>query len=296
MSEPTAAGPLDVDAHPVGPRDLNGDADRSHGQRPAVSVEHVDVRYQVYAEKRRSLRRLLAGDARQRQQREIHAVRDVSFMVQSGEAIGVLGHNGSGKSTLLRAIGGLMPVSGGAVRVRSLPVLLGVKAALEGDLSARANVILGGLALQIPRKVLQENMDDIIEFAGVEEHADIPLRAFSSGMKARLQFAISTVVSPEILLIDEALSVGDAEFKAKSDDRIREMMADASTVFLVSHSPKNITDICSRAIWLDQGRLIADGPAEDVVEAYQDHVEELRRRRRQRKRAQQNSARTPVSG
>lgn len=256
---------------------------------PVIVARNVDVTYRVYADRRRSLQRLLSGDPRQREHRAIEAVKGVSLTVKAGESIGVVGHNGSGKSTLLRALGGLMPVSGGTVQVRSIPVLLGVKAALEGDLSARANVLLGGTALRIPRKVLVERMDEVIEFAGVEEHADLPLRAFSSGMKARLQFSISTVVSPEILLIDEALAVGDAEFKAKSDDRIKDMMADASTVFLVSHSMKNILDICNRVIWLHHGNLIADGPAEAVVNAYTEHVRTLKRRR-QMKRGQQIAA------
>lgn len=262
-----------------------------HRNDPVILARDVDVTYRVYAERRRSLQRLLSGDPRQREHRSIEAVKGVSLTIRAGESVGVVGHNGSGKSTLLRAIGGLMPVSGGTVQVRSIPVLMGVRAALEPDLSARANVLLGGTALRIPRKVLIQQMDQIMEFAGVEEHADLPLRAFSSGMKARLQFAISTVVSPEILLIDEALSVGDAEFKAKSDDKIQEMMEQASTVFLVSHSMRNILDVCERAIWLDHGNLVADGPAEPVVSAYQDHVKTLKAHRtRARKRAEESAA------
>lgn len=238
----------------------------------AVVVDDVHVTYRVYAERQRSLRRLLSGDHRQREHRSVHAVRGVSLVVRPGESVGVIGPNGSGKSTLLRAIGGLMPVTSGAVHVRSIPVLLGVKAALMPDLSGRANVLLGGTAVGIPRKVLREKLDEIAEFAGVEEFMDLPLRAFSSGMQARLQFAIATVGRPEILLIDEALSVGDAEFKEKSDARIRTMIADTGTVFLVSHSMRAVTDICQRAIWIDHGRIVADGPAQSVVEAYTAHV------------------------
>ena len=261
--------------------------------RPVIVARNVDVTYKVYAERKRSIQRLLSGDPRQRSARSIEAVKNVSLTVNGGEAVGVVGHNGSGKSTLLRAVGGLMPVTSGEVQVSSIPVLLGVKAALQTDLSARANVMLGGTALRIPRTVLREKMDEIIEFAGVEDHVDIPLRAFSSGMKARLQFAISTVVSPEILLIDEALSVGDAEFKAKSDERLQEMMADASTVFLVSHSMSAITDICDRAIWIDHGQLIADGPAEDVVDAYTAHVRRLRKKRKKKAAAKAAATASP---
>ena len=248
--------------------------------QPAVVVDHVEVTYRIYAEKQRSLRRLLAGDARQREQRGVDAVRGVSFVLNRGESVGIIGHNGSGKSTLLRAIGGLMPVTGGQVYVRSTPVLLGVKAALESDLSARQNVFLGGTALRIPREQIRERFDDIIEFAGVEDFVDLPLRAFSSGMRARLQFAIATAARPEILMVDEALAVGDAEFKERADDRIREMIAASSTMLLVSHSTKAVSDICDRVLWIDHGLLVADGRAADVLDEYRRHVGRGKGRRR----------------
>ncbi len=252
---------------------------------PVVVVADVDVTYRLYAQRKRSMKRLLAGDRQQREYRSIQAVKGASLVVQAGESIGVIGHNGSGKSTLLRAIGGLMPVTRGAVYVRSVPVLLGVKAALQPELSARSNVYLGGTALRIPRKVLTERMDEIIEFAGLEEFIDLPIRAFSSGMKARLQFAISTVVSPDILLIDEALSVGDAEFKAKSDERLQDMMEDVSTIFLVSHSMGSVMETCERAIWLDHGSIVADGPSRPVCKAYAAYVASKQAPSRKRRQA-----------
>lgn len=258
--------------------------------QPAVVADRVAVDYQIHVERRRSLQRLLAGDMREREMRRIHALKGVSFTAHVGEAIGIIGHNGSGKSTLLRAVGGLVPVTSGRVRVRSTPVLLGVRAALEPDLSARQNVFLGGTALRISRSVLSERFDDIIEFAGLEEFVDVPLRAFSSGMRARLQFAIATAATPDILMIDEALSVGDAEFKERSDARIKEMIAEAGTMFLVSHSMRSVLDVCQRVLWIDHGELVADGPAEAVVEAYRAHVERRREARRARKAAKQAKA------
>lgn len=237
-----------------------------------IAVRDVDVTYRIYAARQRSLRRLVSGDRRERLSRSIEAVKQVSLTARAGEAVGIVGHNGSGKSTLLRAIGGLMPMSAGTIRVRSVPVLLGVKAALENDLSGRANVFLGGTALRIPKKLLRERFDEIVEFAGVQDFIDLPLRAFSSGMRARLQFAIATAVTPDILMVDEALSVGDAEFKERADERIRGMMAEAGTVMIVSHSMKAITDICDRALWIDHGSLVADGPAGEVVAAYERHT------------------------
>lgn len=236
-------------------------------ETPSVVVDHVDVTYRVYADTEPKLRKLFVGEGR-REHRKVHAVRDVSFLAYPGEAIGVVGHNGSGKSSLLRAIAGLLPVASGRVFARSLPVLLGVGAALEPDLSGRRNIYLGGTALGIPRSELDRRFDDIVAFSGLEEFIDLPMRAYSSGMKARLQFSVATSVVPDILMVDEALAVGDGEFRERSNRRIREMMGQAGTVFLVSHSLDSITEVCERALWVDRGQLVMDGSAEEVVASY----------------------------
>jgi teichoic acid transport system ATP-binding protein len=243
---------------------------------PTVIADHLDVTYKVYADSQPKLRKLFVGDRTQRRFRAVEAVKSVSFVSRPGEAIGIIGHNGSGKSTLLRAIAGLVPSTGGAVYASSIPVLLGVAAALEGDISGRRNIYLGGTALGMKRDELDEQMDSIIEFAGLEEFIDLPLRTYSSGMRSRLQFSIATAVTPEILMVDEALSTGDGEFKDRSDARIREMIGEAGTVFLVSHSLKSITDVCTRTLWLDHGELIADGDPDQVVAAYQTHIDKLK--------------------
>lgn len=248
-----------------------------------VVVDHVDVTYRVYADGAPKLRRLFVGDRGHRVHRDVEAVKDATFVAGTGEAIGIIGHNGSGKSTLLRAIAGLVPITAGDVYASAIPVLLGVAAALEPDISGRRNIHLGGTALGIKREELERRMDEIVEFAGLEDFIDLPLRTYSSGMRSRLQFSIATAVTPEILMVDEALSTGDAEFKERSDARIRQMIGEAGTVFLVSHTLKSITDVCTRALWLDQGRLVADGDPKQVVKAYQDH---LARRKAERKAAQ----------
>ncbi len=239
---------------------------------PNVVADHVDVTYRVYSDRNPMLRQLFTRDRAHREYRAVEAVKSVTFVAHAGEAIGIIGHNGSGKSTLLRAIAGLVPVTGGEVYARSIPVLLGVGAALEPNISGRRNIFLGGTALGVKREELEEQLDDIVEFAGLEEFIDLPLRTYSSGMRSRLQFAIATAVTPEILMVDEALSTGDAEFKERSDARIREMMAEAGTIFLVSHALKSITDVCTRALWLDHGRLVADGRPDEVVAQYEDHI------------------------
>lgn len=236
---------------------------------PTVICDAVDVTYRVYSDSQPKLRKAFLRDPHQRSHRSVEAVKQVSFLATQGEAIGIIGFNGSGKSSLLRGIAGLIPVTGGTVYASSLPVLLGVAAALEPDLSARRNVYLGCTALGMKRSETTDRFDEIIRFAGVEEFVDLPLRAFSSGMRSRLQFAIATATTPEILMVDEALSTGDAEFKARSDARIREMIAEAGTVFIVSHSMRNILDVCTRALWLWRGELVADGTPEEVVGSYQ---------------------------
>jgi len=252
---------------------------------PSVVVDHVDVTYRIYEDSQPKLRKLFIGDRTHREYRAVEAIRDLTFVAEPGEAIGIVGHNGSGKSTLLRAIAGLVPVTGGAVYARSIPVLLGVAAALEPDISGRRNIYLGGTALGITREELDERFDEIVDFAGLWEFIDLPLRAYSSGMRSRLQFAIATAVTPEILMVDEALSTGDGEFKDRSDARIREMIGEAGTVFLVSHSLKSITDVCTRALWVDHGRLIADGDPLAVVGAYQNHVDRLKAANQRRRKA-----------
>jgi teichoic acid transport system ATP-binding protein len=251
---------------------------------PSVVVDHVDVVYRVYADSQPKLRKAFIGDRKQREYRAVHAVRDVSFIAQPGQAVGIIGHNGSGKSTLLRAIAGLLPIDSGRVFARSLPVLLGVAAALEPDISARRNIYLGGTALGIPKAELEERLDEIIEFAGVEDFIDLPLRTFSTGMRSRLQFAIATAQTPEILMIDESLSVGDAEFKERSDDRIREMIGSAGTIFLVSHSTASILDVCDRVLWMDHGQLVGDGDPGEIVGAYAEHVKRLKAERKRKKK------------
>jgi teichoic acid transport system ATP-binding protein len=240
------------------------------GERvPTLVLDDVHVTYHVYEDRRPTLRSLAANRLRRPPSRAIQAVRGVSFAAYEGEAIGVIGGNGAGKSTLFQAMAGLLPVTSGAVYARSQPALLGVGAALQPAVSGRRNVQLGCLALGLSSEQVREKMDAIVAFAGLEEFIDLPLRTYSSGMKARLHFAIATAVEPELLLIDEALSVGDAVFKARSKERIEELRSKAGTVFLVSHSMRSITRTCSRAIWLDKGRIVTDGPVKEVVKAYQ---------------------------
>jgi teichoic acid transport system ATP-binding protein len=231
-----------------------------------VVLDDVHVTYRVYEDRQPSLREAIRGE--RRRAREIHAVRGVSFVAKRGESIGIVGRNGSGKSTLLQALAGLLPVDQGEVYARSQPTLLGVGSALQNTVSGRRNIVLGCLALGLPAAEVDGRVDDIVAFAGLEEFIDLPLQAYSSGMRARLLFAIATAVVPDILVIDEALAVGDEAFRLKSKERLAELREEAGTVFLVSHALDTIAESCSRVIWMERGRIIDDGDPDTVVERY----------------------------
>ncbi len=222
--------------------------------------------------------------------REIHALRGVSFVARQGEAIGVIGKNGAGKSTLMQAIAGLLPASSGEVYADGQPTMLGVSSALMQALPGSRNVELGLLALGLSPEEIREKYDGIVEFSGIGSAINMPMKTYSSGMSARLKFAIASSVSHEILLIDEALATGDGEFVKRSGERIRALRDEADTIFLVSHSMGAIRSTCDRVLWLDEGRIIADGPPDDVVPAYEERFglkskkakRERRRKRRER--------------
>lgn len=249
----------------------SGDGIHPEGRQPVVVVEDLHVRYKVYSSGKS------AGSAggrslmtKTRGLREVHAVRGISFTAYENESIGVIGSNGSGKSTLMRSIVGLTPPASGAVHATSRPNMLGVGAALIPDLSGDKNITLGGLALGYSRKEIEKMRQDIIEFAELEDFIDLPMRTYSSGMSARLKFAIAASKQHEILIVDEALAVGDARFRERSEARIREIRAEAGTVFLVSHSMKSILDTCNRVLWINKGVLEMDGDAQEVVKAYKE--------------------------
>ncbi len=240
-------------------------------RRPVVVVDNLHVEYRVLATGKRAA----AVDARGgllhrgRSTRTVHALRGVDLVVREGDSIGVIGPNGSGKSTLMRAIVGLTPATRGTVRAAGRPSMLGVGAALVKELSGSRNIVLGGLALGFSRQDIEDRHDDIVAFAGLEEFIDLPMRTYSSGMTARLKFALAAARDHDILVVDEALAVGDKAFREKSECRIREIRDDAGTVFLVSHSMRSIRDTCSRTIWIERGRVVMDGPTDEVVDAYE---------------------------
>lgn len=240
------------------------------GAPPVVIVaDDLHVTFRVFTDNRLTLRRLTAQRFNGRDAEDVHAVRGVSFVARRGEVIGIVGANGSGKSTLLSAIAGLLPATSGSVLVSSQPALLGVSAALMPELSGHRNIVIGALAMGLPMASIREQLDEVAEFTELGGALARPLRTYSSGMKARLAFSIATMRTPEILLIDEALAVGDRHFREKSLARVRDIQAQAGTILMVTHNLNEIRTTCSRSLWLDDGALRADGPTEDVLAQYE---------------------------
>jgi teichoic acid transport system ATP-binding protein len=247
------------------------------GRVPTVVVDGVHVVYRVHApvpgNTPLSAFKRIASRTKSPTVREVHAIKGVSFVAYQGEAVGLIGSNGSGKSTLLRAIAGLLPTHLGAVYTKGQPSLLGVNAALLNDLSGERNVELGCLAMGMSRAEVRERREEIIEFSGINERGDfssLPMRTYSSGMAARLRFSIAAAKRHEVLLIDEALSTGDARFRLRSEERVRELRAEAGTVFLVSHAAGTIRETCERTVWLESGVIRMDGPTGEVLDAYEE--------------------------
>ena len=232
----------------------------------AIRCTDVHVRYSIRSG-RPLLRDLLRGN--RPAVTTVDAVRGVTLDVAVGECIGMVGPNGSGKTTLLQAMTGVLPLTSGVLRVRSLPTFLGVKAALRPRMTGRANIRIGLLAQGLRRHEVEARLDDVVEFTDLGPSIDLPMETYSSGMRARLHFAIATALTPEILLVDEALAVGDRAFREKSARRLEEHRSAAGTVLLVSHNLSEIRRSCDRVVWLEQGRIVLDGPTNEVLGAYE---------------------------
>jgi teichoic acid transport system ATP-binding protein len=235
-----------------------------------IRVEDVSVTYRASLERAPTLKStLLRLGRRQRIIREIEAIKNVSFEVPHGKVMGVVGANGAGKSTLMRTVAGILPPTEGRVEVHGrVSTLLSLGVGFNRKLTGRENVVLGGLAAGLTRAELREKYDEIVEFAELEDFMDMPMRTYSSGMYGRLAFAVAVTMHPDILIIDEALSAGDARFRRKSFDRMRELCAEDRTILLVSHSLGSIEKLCDEAIWMDKGRIQMWDEPTAVVEAY----------------------------
>lgn len=242
---------------------------------PILEVKNVSIRYMTGDFKEIGLKEYVMRRLKGRYEvREFWADRDITFSLEKGEMLGIIGTNGSGKSTLLKAVSGIMePTKGRVVRRGRIAALLELASGFDGELTVRENAYLRGAMLGYTRKFMDETYESIIEFAELKEFQDRPFKQLSSGMKSRLAFAIASLVEPEILILDEVLSVGDGAFRKKSEAKMREIIRGGATTILVSHSIQQVRELCGKVLWLEKGRQVAFGDAQVLCGLYQQYLD-----------------------
>lgn len=237
-----------------------------------IRINDVSMKFNLGVEKDNSLKMTFIRlfDRKKRVKKsDFWALRHITFNVEKGDVVGLIGANGAGKSTLLKAVSGVLKPTEGTVEVDGvISPMIELGAGFDQDLTARENIYLNGAILGYSKEFLDSKFDEIVEFSELREFLDVPVKNFSSGMVAKLAFSISTIVEPEILIVDEILSVGDIKFQEKSKGKMMSMIKGGTTVLYVSHSLESIKDLCNKVIWLDHGKMVMAGETEKVCDAY----------------------------
>jgi ABC-2 type transport system ATP-binding protein len=238
----------------------------------SVRVENVSIRFKMSSERILSLKEFIIACLKKKIQfKEFWALKEVGFEVNKGDVIGIIGKNGAGKSTLLKVISGIMKPTEGNVEVHgNIVPMLELGSGFDIELSGKENIFLNGSILGYSEDFLKDKYQEIVEFSELGEFINMPLRNYSSGMVMRLAFSIATVVNPEILIVDEILAVGDADFQMKSKKRMMEMMSGGTTVLFVSHSISQIREMCNKVVWLERGKVKMIGDTKTVCDSYED--------------------------
>ena len=236
----------------------------------AVRVEHAVVRFNMASERIDNLKEYFVKIVkRELMFKEFLALKNISFEVNKGEAWGIIGTNGSGKSTLLKVICGILKPYRGSLTVKgTIAPLIELGAGFDGDLTARENIYLNGAVLGHDKQFMETHFDEIIDFAELKDFLDMPIKNYSSGMAARLGFAVATMTRPDILIVDEVLAVGDYEFQEKCKMRMKSMLEQGTTLLYVSHTMGSVTSLCDHAIWIDKGKAVMQGDVNTVCKAY----------------------------
>lgn len=242
--------------------------------KPAVEVKDVSILFNLNKEKIDNIKEYFVKLIKhQLMFTEFWALKDISFTVEKGERLGILGFNGAGKSTLLKTVAGVLKPTKGTVHVEGvIAPLLELGAGFDSNYSGKENIFLYGATMGYSRKYIQERYDEIVEFSELKDFIDVPIKNYSSGMRARLGFAIATAVDPEVLILDEVLSVGDAKFRKKSEAKVRSMFDKGVTVLFVSHNTDQVRRLCDKAIILQKGTIIANGEVNEVCDKYDEMV------------------------
>ena len=238
-----------------------------------IKIENVSMKFNLEIEKDFSMKQafvdLFTKKKKKKKNDHFWALKNVSFTVDKGEVVGLIGSNGAGKSTLLKVVSGVMKPTSGKVTVQGvISPMIELGAGFDGNLTARENIYLNGAILGYSKKFLDSKFDEIVEFSELKDFLDVPVKNFSSGMTAKLAFSIATVVNPEILIVDEILSVGDLKFQEKSKKKMMEMIKGGTTVLYVSHSLDSIKDLCTKVVWLEHGKVIKIGDTKKICDAY----------------------------
>jgi len=236
-----------------------------------IEARDIGMLYRVHKSRRHSLREALFRSLLGRDELvEVWALKNVSFEVGRGESLGIIGDNGAGKSTLCLLLSRIMDPTAGEVDVAGrVSALLTIGAGFQSDLTGRDNIFLNGVYMGFATDEIRSRFDEIVEFSELGEFIDMPVRTYSSGMRARLAFSIAASVRPEILIIDEVMGVGDRKFRKKSQARMKEIIGESKALVVVSHSMATIRDLCSRVVWLEKGKLAAQGPVDEIVAKYE---------------------------
>ncbi|HEX5397135.1 MAG TPA: ABC transporter ATP-binding protein [Candidatus Limnocylindria bacterium] len=246
----------------------------------AIRVDDLGVRYNLRFNRKKSMQRTLSQVLSREPVEQFWALRHVSLRVTRGESLAVIGPNGAGKSTLLQVLAGIIRPSEGVIDVRGhVSGLLTLGAGFDQELTGRENILLGGAFLGLDDAVARELLPGVVEYADLGDFIDAPLKAYSAGMRARLGFAIATSVDPDILLLDEVLATGDATFRAKSKERVLELVGGAKAVVLVTHDMTWVREYCNRALLIEKGHVVIEGEPEEVVATHQEHTEQEKLRK-----------------
>lgn len=237
-----------------------------------IILKNVSMKFNLGVEKDNSLKMIfinLFTPKKKKKKDYFWALKDIDFRINKGDVVGIIGANGAGKSTLLKVVSGVYKPTTGTVEVNGkISPMIELGAGFDGELTARENIYLNGAILGYSKEFLEQKFDDIVEFSELKDFLDVPVKNFSSGMVAKLAFSISTIVDPEVLIVDEILSVGDIKFQEKSKNKMMSMIEGGTTVLYVSHSIDSIKELCSKGIWLDHGKIVKMGDTKEICDEY----------------------------
>ncbi len=252
----------------------------------AINVEHVTMEFKITKDKIDTLKEYVIRTIKRnkKEKEKIRVLDDITFKVYRGDKVGILGFNGAGKSTLLKILAGIYEPTSGKIEINGkVAPLLELSAGFDKNYSGKNNIYLNGAFLSMDKEFLDERYEEIVEFSELGEYINYPVKNYSSGMRAKLGFSIATLVEPDILIVDEILSVGDIKFRKKSSEKINELMSEGVTVLLVSHSITQVRKICDKCIWIDNGKIVMEGEANEVCDAYVSNADNDKKKKKKKK-------------